>query len=645
MYPTPPSIEDISNIFQDFYARADSHVAVHISALAARINRDPSLHPPPNNTWTSSLGKPRNQQDAGSGRQMLTASEVTEKRKARKFLAHKQAALEEAVERRACESIYDKIWQHGNSLDYVKDERLRSKAAGLSLLGITMKDLGVDIDTTTLGEEKQKDANDGFAAAQKCLISMNDEKYPLGKVRHLVLAHKAIVETLTKLLPSTSSADEILPTLIYALITCPMANLNVISNLHFIQRFRSSEKMNGETAYCLTNLEAAVTFVENVDLPSLRGEETRDEPIKGHSNPSSEKLNLLSPSDKGNATTSVASTSASPEVVMPPAGSLKASTTFPGYRASSPLQQRRLGDLFQPPSKVLGAANDAVRSTADQSLKNIGATLDSSLNLVLGRLKNVQPPAKVQPPAEETRRPSISKSDTGTRYLSTSTPSSIDGQQEDQLRNAPVDRPPSQRRPSSTVEDRLAEIVGGRGATRNRSFDSYASQTGSQRSVSGPAGADIKPATDTAIPNQTPSPAPSSSAASTSFGSMRNFGNSFNPLNHIPGMIKSFGRGPAESTGATPSQPVSKGRAPPAPAPALTPEVAAVSAPTPATAPTPAPLSADNPPINTDAPIKIEPPIQRFIDTDDASELKVGDVSALLQDYKRLASALFKQNP
>lgn len=35
---------------------------------------------------------------------------------------------------------------------------------------------------------------------------------------------------------------------------------------------------------------------------------------------------------------------------------------------------------------------------------------------------------------------------------------------------------------------------------------------------------------------------------------------------------------------------------------------------------------------------KLDPPIQRFLDAESAADLSVGDVSVLLEDYKRLAS-------
>ena len=89
------------------------------------------------------------------------------------------------------------------------------------------------------------------------------------------------------------------------------------------------------------------------------------------------------------------------------------------------------------------------------------------------------------------------------------------------------------------------------------------------------------------------------STASTPFGSVKSLGASFNPLNHIPGMIRGFGGNATESAGAAPSRPGSTARG---------------------------------------ESTKLDPPIQRFLDAESAADLSVGDVSVLLEDYKRLAS-------
>ncbi|KAJ5556124.1 Vacuolar sorting protein 9 subgroup [Penicillium frequentans] len=109
---------------------------------------------------------------------------------------------------------------------------------------------------------------------------------------------------------------------------------------------------------------------------------------------------------------------------------------------------------------------------------------------------------------------------------------------------------------------------------------------------------------------------------------MRNFGNSLNPLNHIPGMIKNFGRnapGPDARNG--PDTPNLRPLSPAAMDRLRISPVSTESA------------SATASPRLTQ---KIDPPIQRFIDTQDAQDLRVGDVAALLEDYKRLAAALHK---
>ena len=614
MHSSPPTIEKISSLFQDFYSRAESHIATHISTLASRINREQSPNPPPRTPRGSIQQKLSNKgaqnvsERASSGRQMLTASEVTEKRKARKFLSRKRVALEEAVERRACEGIYDKIFQHRSTLDEVRDEKLRSKTAALLLIGINFKDLGIDIDITAIDEENQKDADDAMTVARECLIKMNDAKYPLGKLQQLAAAHKAIVDALTKLLPSSSSADELLPALIYSLVTCPPEGINAISNLHFIQRFRSSNKIYGETAYCLTNLEAAVCFLENVDLSDLRAEGPDGQPLPPPNdtpNHPIENLDSLRPAKEA-PPPSVTSVSASPELLKP-SGNEPPSVTLPRPRPSSS-QQRRLSNLF-PPSKVLGAANDAVRNTADQSLKNIGATLDNSFNFFFGRLRELQ---SNQLPVTEGGIPILPKTLAEARRL-VAAQSTLGGQNSGQENNIPSETASDQLPPTDAAPkapDTTKSPRGAGGAPRDRSTDSTRTQNSSKKSTAGSSSLKDEHASTSSASQLTPG-APSTP---TPLESMKNFGNTLNPLNHIPGMIRGFGR-PA---GATSPLPPEKAKTPP--------------------------TSAEGTPNLPSSSSKIDPPIQRFIEAENIDDLTLRDFSALLNDYKRLAAALFRQH-
>ncbi|KAL4762020.1 uncharacterized protein BDW70DRAFT_134883 [Aspergillus foveolatus] len=577
VHSSPPTIERISTLFQDFYLRAESHIATHISALASRINRDLSPHLPDRKDTNA------------SSRQMLTASEVTEKRIARKLLASKQVSLEEAVERRVCESIYDKIWRHKSTLDEVRDEKLRSKTAALLLVGINLNELGVDIDITAIDEKSQKDADNCFSTARDSLMKMNEERYPLGKLRHLAASHKAIVDALTKLLPSSSSADEILPALIYTLVTCPPEGINVISNLLFIQRFRTSSKVNGETAYCLTNLEAAISFLENVELSELRAEEGQEGGVKA---PSSEPASLaesIRPPQPASQepTSSLSTVTASAEPSKPVGG--EPSETLTGL---APAQQGRLNTFLQPPAKVLGAANDAVRSTADQGLKNISATLDSSFNFLFGRLKELQ--SNQLPGRDGIAGPVLPKTLAEARRLVTAPASGGSApDKEDTPREPPATEPSRLRRIGSKAEDTFTGLVAGQRTPRDRSTDSVRTHGSSRASVATSMSKD-----------EGRTPSTNSALATPTLDSVRSFGSSINPLNHIPGMIRGFSRGAPES-----------------------PAVSSL-------------------PTRTQAPAgdaRIDPPIQRFLDIQNANELTIGDVSVLLEDYKRISAALVKQ--
>ncbi|KAL4996994.1 hypothetical protein BDV10DRAFT_99803 [Aspergillus recurvatus] len=577
VHSSPPTIDRISTLFQDFYLRAESHIATHISALASRINRDPSPYLP-------------DRKDANaSSRQMLTASEVTEKRIARKLLASKQVDLEEAVERRACESIYDKIWRHKSTLDEVRDEKLRSKTAALLLVGINLNELGVDIDITAIDEKSQKDADDCFSNARDSLMKMNEEMYPLGKLQHLAASHKAIVDALTKLLPSSSSADEILPALIYTLVTCPPEGINVISNLLFIQRFRSRSKVDGETAYCLTNLEAAVSFLENVDLSELRAEEGQEGGVKAPGSDSasfSESIRPLQPASLV-PTSSISSVTASAERPQPIKS--EPSETLSGV---APAQQGRLNTFLQPPAKVLGAANDAVRNTADQGLKNISATLDSSFNFLFGRLKELQ--SNQLSGKDDATGPVLPKTLAEARRLVTSPASGGSALHKEETPNeSPATESSRLRHIGSRAEDTFNGLVSGQWTPRDRSTDSVRTHGSSRASIAANVSKDEGRA-----------PSTNSALATPTLESVRSFGSTINPLNHIPGMIRGFSRGSPESP-AVSSLP-NRTRAP----------------------------AGDT---------RINPPIQRFLDIQNANELTIGEVSVLLEDYKRISAALVKQ--
>ncbi|RSL45183.1 hypothetical protein CEP54_014380, partial [Fusarium duplospermum] len=116
--------------------------------------------------------------------------------------------------------------------------------------------------------------------------------------RHLKAAYRSIVDTLAHFHPS-ASADEIMPMLIYTLITLPPENLHVISDVYFVKTFRWELKLTGEAAYCLVNLEAAISFLETMALPTLKADEQLSGLAKSSSSPRSETFPPLSEPEEG----------------------------------------------------------------------------------------------------------------------------------------------------------------------------------------------------------------------------------------------------------------------------------------------------------------------------------------------------------
>lgn len=623
-------MDKLANLFQEFYVRAGAHISIHISTLSSRQYRGNSPNPSisSRNSSTATLGnrvRSRSSKESlkyeerpGSEQPMLTTTEIADKRKARRLLEQKRHAMEEAVERRVCEAVYDRIWRHRSTLDEVRDEKLRSRTAALSLVGIGLNELGVDTELGTDGTQasildRETQVRGWFTGARDNLMRMNDEKYPLGKLQHLAAAHKSIVDVLSKLQTSSSSADEILPTLIYTLLTTPAEGINVIGNLHFIQRFRASNKVDGEAAYCLTNLEAAISFLETVDLASLRADEVLEGPTKPRSRPSTPLIETkipfgpLQPSSPslsspittpavGTYSTTITATSTKP---------LSSPTLSRPSPPTSPLHQRRLSHLLQPSTNAIGAASDAVRTTADQGFKNISNTLDNSFRFLFGRLKeqemssNGSSSVSIPKTLEDARR-LVSSATPIEDNGSISGASSIAEQPE-----GLVDR-------AQLKDDKILGLISGHKQTRERSVDSTQSNGSGKRVAFATNNGQV----DQSAPlSMSAPPAPSNAAME----SMRNLGNTLNPLNRLAGMnvMRGFGRTasntpPAISASAERSKELGGNGAKLHPEPICGPgKIPAIS-----------------------------PPISRFLEVDGPGDLRIAEVADLLKDYRRLARVL-----
>lgn len=524
-------MERLSQLFQEFYALASSHIATHIGALATRQSRDASPAPSVSSissaasrlrSKATSLGakdKPRVEPE----RQMITVEELANRKRARRALEAKRGLLEEAAERRLCEGIYGRIYRHRSTQDEAQDDKLRSKTAALALVGIGPADLGINIggeapQTQDAEKQQAKEVRESLAQARQDLSRMADSRYPLGKLNHLKAAHRSIVDTLACFHPS-ASADEVMPMLIYTLITLPPENLHIISDLHFVQNFRWEPKLTGEAAYCLTNLEAAISFLQTVDLATLRADEHPSGPPKSPARPGTLRVETFPPAYPQGLTPSTASANEpSPDGTS---AANPAPSTASGLKATDATRNRRLSDLVNTPAQALGAASDAVISTADQGLKTISSSLGDSYSFLLGKFRERQ-----QGPKESSIAVPRTLDD-ARKLVSTPPPDEEDNAS---TAGSPTGGEDAElQKPSSAREDRVLSMIGGR---RDASADSSRSANPSKRA---PLAEEQKAAS--------PSPNPPGQNPAV-LEQMRSLGSTLNPMARLSniGGFRGFGR-------------------------------------------------------------------------------------------------------
>lgn len=451
------------------------------------------------------------------------------------------------------------------------------------------------------------------------LIRMNEKHYPLGKLQHLVAAHKGIVNILSKLFPSSSSADEILPMLIYSLVTSQCENLNVISNLNFIQRFRANDKLNGEAAYCLVNLEAAVSFLETVDLSSLRADEAHKPPQKETNVSSKPQPKIPQNNTQPNPEPEYGdSARENPESNF----ASKALGKDPSLARTSSdrTSQGRFSVILQNQTHRLEAVRGEIIGSADQAFDNISSTLDNSFNFLFGRLreqakrsdsdngdnllpKTLEDARKLvgTPPPLEDDNDSV-----GSVNLFTQTShQGKDKRREDQRQG--VSEVPVQHKLRTESSQDSIRTAGSRRSIYSGADPILPSQPGKpQRST-------FQAQAPTSVPNQ-------ASSSNAAVESMKNLSNTLNPLKGFSNMniMPRFGRGTASPTSSE-SPPrgledVKDGR-----------RIASLQSMRIA-----------------DELRRVASPSKKFLDVKDASELRIKDVEELLKDYRRLADGINK---
>ncbi|ORE01409.1 hypothetical protein BCV72DRAFT_74384 [Rhizopus microsporus var. microsporus] len=165
------------------------------------------------------------------------------------------------IESFLCEQLYDYFFTDPHGDEAMQGEALESRIAAFNLLDLDLSHLGVSL--------SQEEMNTIVKLAGARLQELNTIKGPKEKLDAIIKTHQIITETVQQDAEKKEllNTDILLPLLIYTIVKTNPKNL--LANLKFIQQFRRSDQLRGQSGYCLTNMMAAVSFLETANLVGL----------------------------------------------------------------------------------------------------------------------------------------------------------------------------------------------------------------------------------------------------------------------------------------------------------------------------------------------------------------------------------------
>ncbi|KAN0059916.1 hypothetical protein ACQY0O_007888 [Thecaphora frezii] len=179
----------------------------------------------------------------------------------------------------------------------------------------------------------------------------------------------------------STSADLILPILIFSIVASNPPRL--ASNLFYIQRFRAESLVRGETSYCLVNIQAAVAFLENVDVKDLGLDASRVtgfDPIRG-SAPSgrSPRANYATLGASGKGVSGGSSPSTKAAAASGPAAASSSDRDFVAQGVSLSMPLRLRGRLTQEIGDLAGISNKVITGVMGSSISAFGRMMGAGM--------------------------------------------------------------------------------------------------------------------------------------------------------------------------------------------------------------------------------------------------------------------------
>ncbi|KAG8784209.1 hypothetical protein FRC19_004509 [Serendipita sp. 401] len=211
--------------------------------------------------------------------------------------------------------------------------------------------------------------NEGFLNfAQQELLKINHYKAPRDKMICILNCCKVIFGLLRQL-KNDQGADGFMPVLILVILKANPEHL--LSNIEYIQRFRSPSKLQSESGYYLSSLTGAVSFIETMDHTSLShiSQEEFERKVE-------EAIQTLPPSP--NVIPATPSTGS--EDVLPEPPKTPSAAPAPGEESASALQLPTPASVAEDTKKFLQKTGALAQQTISKPLNAIGKLLSEALD-------------------------------------------------------------------------------------------------------------------------------------------------------------------------------------------------------------------------------------------------------------------------
>ncbi|CCH44414.1 Rab5 GDP/GTP exchange factor [Wickerhamomyces ciferrii] len=232
-YQKPLTPEQLSDTFQDFYTKFQNKTEVFVKGSVFYKKRVAKI-------------------------EMLTPVEQEEQNRFEQRIDSKIRRYMEISEEKICIELFDKLFNKFNK-DVSTNDYIKKKLKTIQKIPNINYEILLDIQKIDLDSPILFEISNFFN-------DLNHYKTPYSKLKVLIKIHSSINNFLkAQLNTQFIDGDYFLPLIIF-LILINTNDVDFYSNFIYIKRFRQDLLLIEEPLYCLTNFEAAITFIQHLDI-------------------------------------------------------------------------------------------------------------------------------------------------------------------------------------------------------------------------------------------------------------------------------------------------------------------------------------------------------------------------------------------